>query len=60
MAVSRLGFTGPMAAYGTFSPKAESTVTAQSPRASRYRGGHRVNYVHRVWWLVLLLLGEMR
>lgn len=53
MAITRLGFTGPMAAYPGFDPKsAGAAPTGQSPRPSRYRGGHRVTHYHPVWLLL--------
>lgn len=33
--------------------------TGQSPAASRYRKGYRVNYVN-LWWLVLAIVGWRR
>lgn len=55
MAVSRVGFCGPASAYAGFAPKEEASgggAGAQSPRPSRYRGGHRVTHYHPVGLLL--------
>lgn len=29
----------------------------QVPLATRYRSGHRVHYVHHLWWLLVMIGG---
>lgn len=49
---TRLGLTGPMAAYGTFTAKAEGAAAAR--RGKRARGRARLQG-RRFWWIVLLM-----
>jgi hypothetical protein len=56
MARTRLGLAGSAAAYSPFAAKSEGSVVEQMPRASRYRGGSRVNYV-RGWLLIVGSIG---
>jgi hypothetical protein len=45
MAYTRYGFTGPMAAYGTFDPKAEATALFVGTRLL-------LTGVGFLWWIV--------
>lgn len=57
MALTRLGFTGTQAAYGTFSDKSPRVSVGQRPRASRYRYEYRVSTVIRMF--VLFVVGGL-
>lgn len=56
MGVTRYGFTGPMAAYGTFQAKsaAAAAVSSEGVTSMLLMG------VGRLWWLVLSLAPAMR
>lgn len=49
MAITRYGFTGPMAAYGTFAPKSTTVSTLDGFSSMMLMG------VGHLWWLLVVL-----